>query len=123
MKFTLDTLAAAYVIRSYGPSQVVVNHQRYTSTLVVMPEVLITDWSPQQIEDFTTTHFEDLAQYPLDVVLLGTGGQLRFPPRALFSPLESRSIGVEVMNTGAACRTYNLLISEKRQVAAILLMI
>ncbi|CAK0762526.1 NADH dehydrogenase (ubiquinone) 1 alpha subcomplex assembly factor 3 [Gammaproteobacteria bacterium] len=123
MKFTLDSLAAAYVIRSYAPGQVIVNHQTYTSSLVVMPESLITDWPPQHFEDLSAPHFEDLAQYPLDVVLLGTGGRLRFPTPAVLAPLKERGIGVEVMGTGAACRTYNLLVAERRQVAAMLLMI
>lgn len=123
MKLTLDTPVATYVIWFYGPGQVVVDHKTYTSTLVIMPDVLITDWPPQHFEDLAAAHFEDLAQYSPDVVLLGTGGQLRFPSHDLLFPLEKRGIGVEVMNTGAACRTYNLLVAEQRQVAAILLMI
>ncbi|CAK0772191.1 NADH dehydrogenase (ubiquinone) 1 alpha subcomplex assembly factor 3 [Gammaproteobacteria bacterium] len=122
MKFVLDVPVATYVIQSHGSGQVVINNQRYAHSLVVMPELLITDWPPKNFADLTTTHLENLAQYPLDVILLGTGERLRFPSRALISPLEKKGIGVEIMSTGAACRTYNLLITERRQVAALLLM-
>ncbi len=123
MKIRLDDPVAEYIIRSYGQGQVVVNGETYTRSLIVMPNRLITDWPPQCFDDLAAAHFEHLATYPVDVVLLGTGGRLRFPSRAVLSPLDQRGIGVEVMDTGAACRTYNLLIAERRNVAAVLLMI
>jgi len=88
-----------------------------------MPRRLITDWAPQRIEELTPAHFSVLNPYDLDVVLIGAGAEAYFPPRAVFFPLEEQRIGVEVMNTGAACRTYNLLIAENRRVAALLFMI
>ena len=123
VKIRLDTPSATYVIRAYGPGQVTVNQQVYTRTLVVMPNLILPDWSPQCFDDLTLDQFADLSQYPLDIVLIGTGERLRFPAQSLLAPLRECHIGVESMDTGAACRTYNLLVAERRQVAAVLLMI
>ncbi len=123
MKITLAVPQATYVIRSYGPGQVVVNQQTYTRTLVVMPNEILTDWPPDCFDTLRAEHFAALTQYAFDVLLLGTGKRLRFPERSLLSPIEARGIGVEVMDTGAACRTYDLLLAEQRSVAAVLLMI
>ncbi len=93
-------------------------------SLIVMPERLVTDWPPRGIEDLEAAHFEELAAQPgLEVVLLGSGARLRRPDRHILAPLTNRGIGIEVMDTGSACRTYNFLMADRRNVAAALLMI
>lgn len=95
-----------------------------SQSLIVMPERLVTDWPPRSPEDLEAAHFEELAAQPgLEVVLLGSGARLRRPDRRVLAPLTSRGIGVEVMDTGSACRTYNFLMADRRNVAAALLMI
>lgn len=122
MKLTLNIPTVRYTIQSYGTGHVIINHQCYKHSLVVMPEQLITDWPPRNVEDLTAAHFVEIAQYPLEVLILGTGDRPLFPPRAIFLPLEEQGIGVDIMNLGAACRTYSLLAAEKRQVAVALLL-
>ena len=123
MKISLDGGTATYKIASYAQGQVVINEQRLTRSLVIMPETLLSDWPPQTFEAFTTEHFATIVAYQPEIVLLGTGASLRFPAPALLAPLYDAGIGVEVMDTGAACRTYNILMAEGRTVAAALLMI
>lgn len=118
MKLILDEPAVKYIIQSYGTDYVTISGKRYNQNLVVRPERLITDGLPQRIEELTADHCAVFYPYNLDVVLIGAGAKIYFPPRAIFSPLEEQNIGVEIMDTGAACRTYNLLISENRRVAA-----
>ena len=123
MKLTLDMGSNANVITSYAKGQVVVNAQILTHSLVVTPERLITSWPPQSFAELENAHFAALTQLPVDIVLLGAGATLRFPAQGLLQPLTDQGIGVEVMDTGAACRTYNVLMAEGRRVAAALLMI
>jgi len=123
MKFTLETGDAAHRIRGYGPGHVTVNDERIACSVVVMPERLMRDWPPQRFEDLARAHFEQLLNLAPEIVLLGTGPQLRFPHPEHTAPLAEAGIGLEVMDTSAACRTYNVLMAEGRLVAAALLMI
>ena len=123
MKISLDSGTATYRILSYAKGQVAVNEQLLTHSLVVMPETLLSDWPPQDFSALATEHFAMIAARRPEIVLLGTGAVLRFPSPELLAPLYDAGIGVEVMDTGAACRTYNILMAEGRAVAAALLMI
>ena len=123
MKLSLDGGSATYKILAYAPGQVVVNEETFTRSLVVMPEHLIRDWPPQEFAAIAAPHFSQLAELRPEILLLGTGARLRFPAPALLAPLYDAGVGVEVMDTGAACRTYNILMAEGRAVAAALLMI
>jgi uncharacterized protein len=86
-----------------------------------MPDDLILDWVPQSLAELQAQHFEALHNFDVQMLLLGTGARLRFPDSRHLAPLYERGIGVEVMDTPAACRTYNILMAEGRQVAAALL--
>ena len=98
--------------------------ETFRHSLVVMPEKLITDWPPQRWEELEAAHFERLAEEAaLEVVLFGSGARLVHPDPRLTAGLLERGIGVEVMDTGSACRTYNFLMADRRRVAAALLMI
>lgn len=123
MKISLEGGTATYRIRSYAPGQITVNEQPLSGSLVIMPEQLISDWPPADFQALATEHFAAIVLLHPEIVLLGTGAQLRFPAPALLAPLYDAGIGVEVMDTGAACRTYNVLMAEGRAVAAALLMI
>lgn len=92
-------------------------------SLVIMPDRLITDWPPQRFEELEAGHFDVLAGYAPEVVLFGSGARLQRPHPRLLRTLIDHGIGVEVMDTGSACRTYNFLMSDRRRVAAALLMI
>jgi uncharacterized protein len=123
VKFTLESAGTARAIQSYGPGRVVVDGEPLTESLVLTPERLLRDWPPQCFEDLRVEHFEALGALGPELVILGSGAHLRFPAPALTEPLRRRGIGLEVMDTGAACRTFNVLLLEERQVALALLMI
>lgn len=123
MRFQLETGGQANLIRTYAPGCIVVNQDTYTHSLIVLPGQVLADWPPQVFADFTTGHFEALAALGPEVVILGTGRRQQFPRAELLAPLIKAGIGWEVMDSGAACRTYNILMGEGRNVAAALLMI
>ncbi len=122
MKFTLADEGDNYIIRSYDPGEVVVNEYRYTSSVIVSPKQVIGDWPPQSFEELTPGHITALAELKPQLVVLGTGPVQRFPDPALYAGLIEQGIGIEVMTTSAACRTYNILVGEGRKVAAALIL-
>jgi uncharacterized protein len=122
MKFTLAANSDNYIIRSYEPGEVLINQQRYSSSVIVTPNQIIDDWPPQEFADLSCEHFATLASLNPQIVILGTGSDLQFPDPALYANLVNQGVGVEVMATSAACRTYNLLVAEGRNVAAALLL-
>lgn len=108
------------VITGYGPDYVSVNGTRVQRSVLVMPEDL-RDWDIASFDALGVETFQRLAALPIEILLLGTGAKLRFPHPRLTQPLSAAGIGLEVMATDAACRTYNILRSEDRKVAAALL--
>ncbi|NWG86958.1 MAG: Xcc1710-like domain-containing protein [Hydrogenophilaceae bacterium] len=121
MKLHLTSTAGMYAITGYGEGFVLVNGQRHERNLLVLPDRLEPDWLLGSFEDLTSGHFEALTLHGPDLVLLGTGGRQRFPQPGLYAGLMARGIGVEIMDMGAACRTYNFLSAEGRRVAAALI--
>lgn len=122
MKLHLTQAAGQNLFTAYGAGYVQVNQQRFESSVIVMPEQLITDWSPRSLEQLSAAHFEHIASLQPEIVLLGTGNMLRFPHPRLSVALSQARIGLEVMDTYAAARTYNILMGEGRLVAAALLL-
>ena len=110
-------------IHAYGPGQVTINQQAYRRSLLVTPSRLIIDWPPQSFSDLLAQHFDQIRELNPEVVVLGTGARLQFPRTADTRALIEANIGLEVMDTGAACRTYNILMQDGRRVVAALLMI
>jgi uncharacterized protein len=113
---------ASYVVRAYDDGAVTVNNTTFTRSLIIMPEHLDTQWEPQYLEEVTERHLEPIVKFNPEVVLFGTGVQSRFPELHIQTYFVKRGIGIEIMNTAAACRTYNILIAEGRNVACALLM-
>lgn len=120
MKFEQDNAAGRNTFTGYGEGYVEVNRQRHGASLVVSADRVITDWPAKSIEGLTADHFAAVAALEPEIVLLGTGAQFSFPAPALLAPLRQAGIGVEVMDTPAACRTYNILLGEGRNVVAAL---
>lgn len=106
---------------AYGDDHVAVNHQKYEKNLVVLPETLLENWSTANIASLSEADVKRLLSLDAEVILLGTGKRLRFPPPSLLHPFASAGIGLEIMDLQAACRTYNILATEGRKVAAALL--
>jgi len=122
MKIELER-AGRNRIRQYGPGRITVNDTVLQQSFLLTPDQLYGDWLVTGVEALTETHFRRIAEIAPEVVLLGTGATLRFPAPAVMLPLIKAGIGLEVMNTPAACRTYNVLMGDGRRVLAALLMI
>ena len=120
MKLHLTQSESNNLITAYGNDFVEVNKQRYTQSLILMPEKIILDWSATDFEHLSATDFSRLAALNPEVVLLGTGSTHRFAQPKLTKALIEKGISIECMTTHAACRTYNILMSEGRNVAAAL---
>ena len=123
MKIQLETGVGRYLVRAYAPGKITIGETIYTSSLILTPQDVIADWSPRVFDELAATHFDALADLKPEMVILGTGARLRFPAPACLAPLARAGIGVEVMDTAAACRTYNILASDGRRVVGALLMI
>jgi len=98
-----------------------VNGARHETNLIVLPDRVLP-WRTAGFDALAVEDFAELAALDLEVVLLGTGARLRFPHPQVTRPLAAAGIGLEVMDMQAACRTYNILASEERRVAAALLL-
>jgi uncharacterized protein len=122
MRLNPDKKRFVYQIDGYDQHGVVVNEQTYTHSLLVMADYL-SDWQVTGFAELTRAHFERLRALQPEVVLLGTGDKLRFPTAELLAPLIQAQIGVEVMDRAAACRTFNLLAGDGRNVLAALLFV
>ncbi len=120
MKFDLDLGEGTYQIQRYDSHSVTINQKVYTQSLILMPEYL-SDWKVESFEMLEQADFQPLQALRPELVLLGTGQKIRFPTPELLVPLIHEGIGVEVMDTQAACRTYMILMAEGRAVAAALL--
>jgi uncharacterized protein len=118
MKLHLTTTAGQNLFTGYGAGYVAVNGVRYTTSLIVTPQQVLDDWRAIGFGQLGTAHFEFLLGLKPEIVLLGTGHTLRFPAPALTQCLMQVRVGLEVMDTAAACRTYNILNAEGRNVVA-----
>ncbi len=121
MKFALDPLEQGYIVKAYEPGCIQINKEKYLQSLLLMPGQLITDWSVSTAEAITSEDIRVLAEYAPQVLLLGTGQEHKFLHPKVLAPLMELRIGYEVMSTSAACRTYNVLLSEGRKVLAALI--
>jgi uncharacterized protein len=120
VKLHATSAGAANTITAYGDDYVAVNGARRESNLIVTATE-VRDWSADDFEHLSAEHFAELARLGVEIVLLGTGRRQRFPHPRLTAPLGAARIGLEVMDTKAACRTYNILVAEERRVALALL--
>lgn len=125
MKLHPDTRAtqhAHHVITAYDNAHVAVNGRVLARSLLLMPDHLDESWGPDAFTELAPHHLEALVTHACDVLLLGTGRRQRFPAPALVRPLIEAGRGFEIMDTAAACRTYNILVAEGRLVLAALIL-
>ncbi len=121
MKLHLTKAEGNQLITGYGQGWIEVNTKRYEHSLVVLPNQIMEDWQATDFNSLTAEHFNKILSLEPEVVLLGTGDKHRFIHPKLSRALTEAGIGVECMDTAAACRTYNILMAEGRHVAAALL--
>ena len=120
MKIALEATAGRNLFTAYGDGYVDVNGKRHDANVVVAEDAVTPGWFPGPLEALAAVHLEAIAAARPEIVLLGSGAKFRFPSPAVLAPLYNAGIGVEVMDTKAACRTYNILLAEGRRVVAAL---
>lgn len=121
MKFQPDQLDGVNVITAFDPEGVRVNAARHASSVLVPWRGDVQVWRCAAFEELDAGHFDHVLALKPELVIFGSGRRLRFPAAALLKGLIAERIGVETMDTGAACRTYNVLAAEGRAVVAALL--
>ncbi len=102
----------------HGAGYVAVNGTPYRAPLIVTPETIVADWPVADLTELTADTLHQLLAHTPEIIILGTGATQRFPDPALLRPLFEARVGVEIMATPAACRTYNILVAEERRVLA-----
>lgn len=122
MEFARDDATEPNAIVACGESEIRLRDRRYRSSLIVTRSAVLDAWRPPPPEQLTIDDFVELLGLAPEVVLLGTGNRQRLPQPALYAAFAQRGIGLEVMDNRAACRTYNVLLSEFREVAVALML-
>ena len=120
MRFTLESTTQVNTVRAYSPQELRIGQTVVRASCIVTAEQLITEWTPVCFEALEEAHLEDIFALEPQIVLIGTGARQRFAPAPLRAAFSARAIGLEMMDLGAACRTFNILVHEDRRVAAAL---
>ena len=121
MKLHLHAEDGQNTITGHGPGYVDLSGQRITTPLVVAAQTLIAPWVVPSIDKLVFDDFAAVIALQPSLVIFGSGATFRFPDTRILAAFSQARIGLDVMDTGAACRTYNVLLSEGRNVAAALL--
>jgi uncharacterized protein len=121
MRFTEDSSSGINVIRAYGGGELRVNENVYRGALILSASTLIAEPNIHNLEDLIAVEVSRILALEPELVLLGTGARQVFPAASFGAQFLRAGIGFEVMDTGAACRTFNVLVAEHRQVTALLL--
>ncbi len=122
MKLHLSLNPAQKFFTAHGSGFVAISGERYERPVVVTAEQVLCDWPAEDFAGLEQAHFDYFLALGPEVVLLGAGDRLRFPHPSLYRGLIEAGIGIEFMDTPAACRTYNILVGEDRKVAAAILL-
>jgi len=120
MQLSRDTTDGNF-IRSFSPGELRINDVILHDAVILTVHEILTDWSPPDVASLSITHFEPALDRSPEVIIFGSGSRQIFPPAAVTTDIMKHGIGFEVMDTGAACRTFNVLASEYRRVVAALL--
>ena len=121
MKLHADAASALNTVTAYGPGFIEINRQRHDGAVLLMPEGPVRAWAAQTIDQLDATAVAELLALGPEIVLIGTGPTQRLLHPRITAPLSQARIGVDLMDSRAACRTYNILMAEGRKVLAALL--
>ncbi|MHA7841346.1 MAG: Mth938-like domain-containing protein [Gammaproteobacteria bacterium] len=121
-ELTRDTNRATYQFTAYKEGCATVNNEEHTNSFIIAPEKGTMCWEPKDLKTLDTHHWLPLLALKPQILLLGVGDTLRFPATKIIAPLVEQAIGLEIMTNDAVCRTYNVLVSEGRNVVAALLL-
>jgi uncharacterized protein len=121
MKFTKHPSSGRNVVRGYSANSVQIGERTLRGSCAFNATELLEQWPPNSASELTLEHFLPILAWEPEIILLGTGERQIFPALQLLAEVRARGVGFEVMDTGAACRTFNVLSSEERRVVAALL--
>ncbi len=120
MRFTLESGTHVNTVRAYSARELRIGETVVRESCILSAEQLITPWEPARFEALEAAHLAPIFALEPEVVLIGTGTQQRFASAPIRAAFSERAIGLEVMDLGAACRTFNILVTEGRRAAAAL---
>jgi len=124
MKIELDNLhEGQHKITTYSNSSITVANASYRSNIILTTDKVLENCLPKRVQDMDESHLNTIIALNPEIVLFGTGGTIAFPADDVCQLLYMRQIGFEVMNTGAACRSFNFLLGEGRKIVSALFMI
>jgi len=116
VKLQSDPHSGANTITGYGDGYVEINQTPYNHAVLLSSDGEILEWPVQSFGELTAGNFSQMITLKPELILIGTGNRQHFPRPELLKPLIEAKIGFEVMDSQAACRTYNILVGEGRQV-------
>jgi uncharacterized protein len=122
MRIAIESDNTLNYVRAYSAAEIVVHDRVIRSSVILTGRELIADWPPRTVAELTEDHLRPVFALNVDVVLLGTGRTQEFPVARILAAAGRAGVGLEVMDTAAACRTYNVLLQEERRVAAALML-
>ena len=118
MRLTLDQPANVNLITAVSPGEIRVGEQLIRTSVIIGTRDIISDWPAASMDRIDATDIAPVLELEPEIVLLGSGRRLVFPRQEIYGQVLARNIGIEVMDTAAACRTFNILAAEGRRVAA-----
>lgn len=118
MKFAQEDQDEGYVITGYESDSISINGKTFSQSLIITSTELNENWGVDRIESLQASHIDQILSFKPELVIIGTGEKLIFPAIEVYSGIIQQGIGVDFMDTGAACRTYTILMSEGRGVVA-----
>lgn len=118
MKFAQDCQDEGYVITSYDINSISINGKPFSTSLIVASRQIQKNWDIANIELLQAGHINQVLVFNPELIIIGTGHKLVFPAVETYADIIKQGIGIDFMDTGAACRTYNILMSEGRDVVA-----
>lgn len=121
MKFSLDPPSTINVVRACATGSIRIGERTYEGSLVLTARTIIEPWRPRTMGELEAADLEPVLALRPEVLLIGSGARQEFPDRTLLRALYESRVGFEIMATAAACRTYNVLVAEGRDVAAALI--
>ena len=121
MKLQSDPHSGANAITGYGDGYVEINHTPYAHAVLLSSDGAVSEWPVLTFDDLQSSHFAQMVDLKPELILIGTGSRQRFPKPELLKTLIQAKIGFEIMDSQAACRTYNILVGEGRKVVLALI--
>ena len=122
MKFALQGPTSANLVQACSTTEIRVGERLIRASLILTATDMVLDWPPRSVHELAPEHLQEALAFAPEVILLGTGLRQDFPAAHVLAPVHHAGVGIEVMDTRAACRTFNVLVQEGRKVAAALIL-